>query len=43
MPGDFRERRFRGVLQRAAPRLGLPAEEATAVVLQSYGDAGNFS
>jgi hypothetical protein len=43
MAGNFRERRFRRVLQRTAPRLGLPAEEATAVVLQSYGNAGNFS
>jgi hypothetical protein len=37
--GDRGERRLERVLHRAAARLCLPAEKATAVVLQSEGDA----
>jgi hypothetical protein len=33
--GDLRERRLERILDRAAAGLGLPAEEATAVVLES--------
>ena len=41
LAGDRSERRFEHVLYRAAARLGLPAEKAAAVVLESYGNAGN--
>jgi hypothetical protein len=37
--GDLRQRRFERVLDGAAARLRLPAEKATAVVLQSESDA----
>jgi hypothetical protein len=37
--GDLRQRRLERVLYRAAARLRLPAEKATAVVLQSESDA----
>jgi len=39
--GDLGERRLEGILNRAAARLRLPAEKATAVVLESEGDAQN--
>jgi hypothetical protein len=36
--GNLLERRLERILHRAAARLRLPAEKATAVVLQSEGD-----
>src|SRR5207253_10529347 len=41
LAGDRSEGRFENVLYRAAARLGLPAEKAAAVVLESYGNAWN--
>ncbi len=41
LAGDCGQRSLERILHRAAARLGLPAEKAAAVVLQSYGDAGN--
>jgi hypothetical protein len=39
---DRGERGFERVLDAAASGLGLPAEKAAAVVLESYGNAGNY-
>jgi hypothetical protein len=36
--GDLLKRGLEGILNRPAARLGLPAEKATAVVLESEGD-----
>src|SRR5439155_6718878 len=41
-PGDGGERRLERVLHRAAPRLGLPAEKAAAVVFEAESDAGHW-
>jgi hypothetical protein len=42
LAGDCGEGRFQDVLDCTAARLGLPAEKAAAVVLESYGNARNM-
>jgi hypothetical protein len=39
---DGGEAPFEDILHRAAAGLRLPAEKTAAVVLESYGDAGNM-